>query len=85
MNREERSLIRKNGFQKTVVIGVLLVAVILLTFICLFVGSSHMSVSDSFAALIGKGTETQARIIWNIRVPACWPPSSQERGCRFPV
>lgn len=58
------------GKRKRRVILVLLILVILFTFLCLFVGSSHMSVSECFAALFR--TEAAAgniRIIWNIRIP----------------
>lgn len=46
-----------------------LAAVIAMSFVCLFVGSSHMSVSDCFAALAKKGSAGNVRIIWNIRIP----------------
>ena len=42
---------------------------ILLIFVCLFVGSSRMSIAESFAALVGKGDDAQTRILWKIRVP----------------
>ncbi len=44
-------------------------AVIVLAFVCLFVGSSHMSIAECFAALAKKGSAAQVRIIWNIRIP----------------
>ena len=44
-------------------------AVVALAFVCLFVGSSHMSIADCFAALAKKGSAAQVRIIWNIRIP----------------
>lgn len=46
-----------------------LAAVIAMSFVCLFVGSSHMNVSDCFAALAKKGSAGNVRIIWNIRIP----------------
>ncbi|MBQ4425116.1 MAG: iron ABC transporter permease [Lachnospiraceae bacterium] len=42
---------------------------LILAFVCLFVGSSHMSVAECFAALAKKGSAAQVRIIWNIRIP----------------
>ena len=43
--------------------------VLTLAFVCLFVGSSHMSVRECVAALMKKGSAAQVRIIWNIRIP----------------
>ena len=48
---------------------VLLAAVLVMGFICLFVGSSNMGFADGFRALLGGGTNTQSRIIWRIRMP----------------
>ena len=48
---------------------VMLAAVIVLSGVCLFLGSSNMSVSEGWAALLGQGTPAQTRIIWNIRIP----------------
>ena len=45
------------------------VCVLLFAFVCLFVGSSHMTVAECFAALAKKGSAAQVRIIWNIRIP----------------
>ncbi len=47
----------------------MLAAVIIMAFICLFVGSSNMSLSECTAALMKKGTAANIRIIWNIRIP----------------
>lgn len=63
-----------NRFQKTAqrnfyVIFGLLIAVVVLGTVCLFIGSSHMSIADCFAALTRKGTAANVRIIWNIRIP----------------
>lgn len=44
-------------------------AVVLMSFVCLFVGSSHMSIRDCFSALFGNGTAANIRIIHNIRIP----------------
>ena len=45
------------------------VAVLLMGLVCLFVGSSNMSLSEIWQALLGQGTPAHNRIIWNIRVP----------------
>ena len=47
----------------------LLLCVILMSFVCLFVGSSHMSISECFKALARKSTAANNRIIWSIRMP----------------
>ena len=44
-------------------------AAVILAFVCLFIGSSHMTLADCFAALAKKGSPAQIRIIWNIRIP----------------
>ena len=44
-------------------------AVIIMSAVCLFVGSSNMSFSDCAAALLKRGASGNIRIIWNIRIP----------------
>ena len=44
-------------------------SVVLLSIACLFAGSSNMSFGDALAALAGKGSAANVRIIWKIRVP----------------
>lgn len=61
--------IRKKQRKNIYIIFALAIAVILMSFVCLFVGSSHMSVADCFAALAKKGVAGNVRIIWNIRIP----------------
>ena len=50
-------------------VAVLALAVLAAAFVCLFVGSSRMTVAECFAALAKKGSPAQMRIIWNIRIP----------------
>lgn len=47
----------------------MLLAVVVLSGACLFLGSSNMTVSEAVAALFGQGTPAHSRIIWNIRLP----------------
>ena len=47
----------------------LAIAVILFGFLCLFIGSSNMTVQDAIYALFGKGTAANVRIIRSIRLP----------------
>ena len=59
----------KNRKRNAAVICLLAAAVVLLSFVCLFVGSSRMTVTDCIAALMKRGSAAQVRIIWNIRIP----------------
>lgn len=61
--------IQKQNRRNTLVILALLLAVVGMSFVCLFVGSSNMTVTESLAALFGRGTAAQVRIIRNIRIP----------------
>ena len=61
--------IRKKQRKNIYIIFALAIAVIVMSFVCLFVGSSHMSINDCFAALAKKGAAGNVRIIWNIRIP----------------
>ena len=61
--------LEKNRRKNTLALTLLGLAVAALAFVCLFVGSSHMTVSECFAALMKKGSAAQVRIIWNIRIP----------------
>ena len=59
---------RREGRKKVIAL-IMLAAVIIMAFICLFVGSSNMSLSECAAALMKKGAAANIRIIWNIRIP----------------
>ncbi len=61
-------LSKKNRTQRFAVAS-LAAGVVLLALLCLFVGSSHMTVGECVSALFGKGSAAQVRIIQNIRVP----------------
>ena len=56
---------RKN----TAVLLTLAVAVLLMTVVCLFVGSSNMTVRECLVAVCGKGTAAHVRIMRAIRIP----------------
>ena len=56
---------RKNRY----ILIVLMLTVVLMSAICLFTGSSNMSIGEGFAALFGKGSAANVRIIRNIRIP----------------
>jgi iron complex transport system permease protein len=42
---------------------------VLVSLICLFVGSSHMSLSEGFAALFRQGDSTNIQIMYSVRIP----------------
>ena len=58
---------RKN----TAVLLALIAAVILMSLVCLFVGSSHMTLSENLAALLRRpgASANSIRILWGIRIP----------------
>ena len=61
-------IIRKNqkaGF----LILFMLIAVVIMATVCMFVGSSNMTIEEAWNALIHNGTPAYERIIWNIRIP----------------
>ena len=66
--RATKRISNKNR-KNTMAIIVLIVAAVLMSFICLFVGSSHMSISDCIEALAKNGAPANIRIIWSIRIP----------------
>lgn len=47
----------------------MIVAVIMVSVICLFIGSSNMTLADAWNTLLGNGSDAQSRIIWRIRLP----------------
>jgi len=60
------SLHRSRG-RRTVI--VLLFLVLFMSFVALFTGSSRMSLSEGFDALLKRGTAANVRILWSIRIP----------------
>ena len=64
-----RTELQKNRKKNIAAIIGLAAAVLVLAFVCLFVGSSRMTAAECFAALAKKGSAAQVRIIWNIRIP----------------
>lgn len=64
--------IGKNKHRKNAaVLLVLVAAVLLMSLVCLFVGSSHMTLAESFAALLRRADApaNSIRILWGIRIP----------------
>ncbi len=64
-----RSDLEKNRRKNRLALALLTAAVIALAFVCLFVGSSHMTIAECVDALAKRGSAAQVRIIWNIRIP----------------
>ena len=58
---------RKRKKQRMVITGLVLL-VLVFGVICLFVGSSHLSIRECVEALMQKGNGANMRIIWNIRI-----------------
>ena len=55
--------------RKRAIVLILFLFVLAMAFVCLFVGSSNMSVKDCVSSLLKKGSENNIRIVWNIRIP----------------
>ena len=73
--------IQKKNRRNTIVMLVMLMVVLFAAVLCLFAGSSNMSLADAFHALMGKGTAANVRILWKIRqrgttLPQKEPPSA---------
>ena len=62
-------ILQKKRKRNITVIIAMLIAVFVVGFACLFIGSSNMSATDALNALAGKGNSAQSRIIWKIRFP----------------
>ncbi|MDD2959581.1 MAG: iron ABC transporter permease [Lachnospiraceae bacterium] len=63
-----KDLRNKNRKNKMIILIMTLMAVGM-ALVCLFVGSSNMSLADCLEALVKTGTPANVRIIWNIRIP----------------
>jgi len=61
--------IQKQKIKHITVIALLLIAVIVMGVVCLFVGSSGMTVSESWNALMGNSSPARIRIMWVARMP----------------
>ena len=69
-----------DSYRKRLTAFILFVLVVLMAFVCLFVGSSHMSLADGIRALSRKSTAANNRIIWNIRLPRVLAALIAEQG-----
>ena len=66
---ETAKALQKTNRKNRWILLAMALAVVALGLVCLFVGSSRMSVADCAAALLGKGSAADIRIIRNIRIP----------------
>ena len=62
-------LLQRNQRRNRILLALTALAVMVMAAVCLFVGSSQMTLADGLRALVGKGTPAQNRIIQNIRIP----------------
>lgn len=60
---------RESKVPRRYIIAALALAVLVMALVCLFVGASRMSFADGVAALFGKGSAANVRILRSIRVP----------------
>lgn len=67
MNRIQE--LQKKNKRNTFIVLAMAIALAALGIGCLFVGSSNLTFREAMSAFAGKGTPSQTRIIWNIRVP----------------
>ncbi|MBR5869046.1 MAG: iron ABC transporter permease, partial [Clostridia bacterium] len=61
--------IKKKNRKAGIWILIMFAAMIVMAVICMFVGSSNMTVKQALDALFFNGTPAHERIIWNIRIP----------------
>lgn len=61
--------IKRKNQKAGLLILLMLMAVAIMAMICTFVGSSSMTLRQSWNALLLNGTPAHERIIWNIRIP----------------
>ena len=60
---------KKRERKNKILLCITALAVVGMALVCLFVGSSHMTLADGLRALVGKGSPAQNRIIQHIRLP----------------
>ncbi len=63
------STLRAQSRRSFLLLTGLVLAVAACSVACLFVGASNMSLSDGIAALLGRGSAAQMRILYSIRIP----------------
>ena len=66
---ETEKLYRKKKRTKALILLTLLIALLLISFFSIFIGVSNMSFTDGIKAILKQGTNSQNRIMWNIRIP----------------
>lgn len=61
--------IKRKNRKSIVLILIILTAMIIMAAVCMFVGSSDMTIGEALNALMLNGTDGHERIIWKIRIP----------------
>lgn len=61
--------IQKQKMKRITVITALLIAVVVMGIVCLFIGSSGMTVRECWDALMGNSSPARIRIMWMTRMP----------------
>ena len=61
--------LQKKQRRSRIFIYLMALAVALTAILCLFAGSSNMTLREALNALLGSGSAAHSRIIWKIRVP----------------
>ena len=64
---KEAYILKKRN--KILFLVITLAVLLIVSFFSLFVGSSNLSFSETWAGLVKTGTSAQIRIVWNIRIP----------------
>lgn len=62
-------ILQKKKRRNTAILLALVLAVFGMAVICLFIGSSHMTLRQTFDGLLCRGSNAQNRIVWRIRMP----------------
>jgi iron complex transport system permease protein len=61
--------IKKKNRKAGILILIMFAAMIVMAAVCMFVGSSNMTIKQALDALFHNGSPAHERIIWNIRIP----------------
>lgn len=64
-----REEIKRKNRKAGLLILIMFTAMVVMAAVCMFVGSSNMTIRQALNALVHNGTAAHERIIWNIRIP----------------
>lgn len=60
---------KQKNKKAVLIILLMLTAVAFMVIVCIFVGSSNMTIGETWSALLHHGSPAHQRIVWNIRIP----------------